>query len=811
MNFCKKYVLLLPFLLFVSASAFAADIWVAPNGNDNNRGTKESPLASIHLALRKARDLRRVNDPSIKGGIHIILKGGFYTLSEPLFIRPEDSGTFDSPTTIEAANKELPILSGGLMINNWQLVTSKVEDLPRQAQGHVWVASVPFNDIAVDDFRQLWINGAKAIRGRDNNFPSMQRILSWNKKTETCYIPAPLAKNLKGGAGLEMFIHQWWAIANLRVKDIKYQGDSAELSFFQPESHIQSEHPWPAPWVSKKTGNSAFYLSNAMELLDEPGEWFFDKQQRKVYYWPREGEDLTHATTVAAGLETIVRIQGTAEDAVKYVSFKGVSFQHAGWLRPSKQGHVPLQAGMYMLDAYKLKPEGTPHKEKLENQAWLGRPAAAVQVINSANTSFIDCSFEHLASTGLDYYRGNKNDLVQGNLFKDIGGTAINAGVFSDESFEAHLAFNPKSTSDITDGLCIANNLITDVTNEDWGCVGIGAGFVKNIKIEHNEINEVAYSGISLGWGWTADKNVMENNIIRANKIHHYGRNMYDVAGIYTLSAQPNSIIEENYIDSIYVAPYAHDHHHWFYLYCDEGSAYFTVKNNWTPVAKYLQNANGPGNVWMNNGPQVGLDIKRKAGLSSAYTHLLAYNAAPNGVINSVYRHPQADKPLVMQITVNQSDVKSMEVIKTAFRAYGIAESSFYYSKDKLFVFDDFLKDGPKIKTKIQEQLKNIEISVFSQADELFELYRDCPKAIEAPEWDSYILVNNKARNSFTVNKEILCKRGIQRVLNFDNRLILVNTPHIPAGSKGQFSSKQVMKAMGITDLANWEIYRPNK
>jgi len=86
---------------------------------------------------------------------------------------------------------------------------------------------------------------------------------------------------------------------------------------------------------------------------------------------------------------------------------------------------------------------------------------------------------------------------------------------------------------------------------------------------------------------------------------------------------QPNSVIDSNYVDSIYKVSYAHDPQHWFYLYTDEGSSYFTVKNNWCPSEKFLKNANGPGNIWENNGPMVTEDIKNAAGLQSPYKYLL--------------------------------------------------------------------------------------------------------------------------------------------------------------------------------------------
>ena len=425
---------------------------------------------------------------------------------------------------------------------------------------------------------------------------------------------------------MEMVIHQMWAIANLRVKYITIKGNQAGLTFYQPESKIEFEHSWPPPVIDKghkMNGNSAFYLTNSLSFLDRPGEWYEDMHTNKLYYWPRKGENMADANVIAPSLETLVKVTGTMERPVSFVYFKEISFENTTWLRPSQKGHVPLQAGMYLLDAYKLKIKGTPEKSGLENQAWVGRPAAAVELSYVNHTGFENCIFTHLASTALDYTRGTHDDEIKGNLFTDIGGTGIQIGIYSDEAFEAHLPYNPSDLREVCINEHIENNLVADVTNEDWGCLGIGAGYVKGIRIEHNEICDVSYSGISVGWGWTKAANAMNDNIIRANKIHHYAKHMYDVAGIYTLSAQPNSVVDSNYVDSIYKVSYAHDPQHWFYLYTDEGSSYFAIKNNWCPSEKFLKNANGPGNVWENNGPMVAESIKDSAGLQAPYKYLL--------------------------------------------------------------------------------------------------------------------------------------------------------------------------------------------
>ena len=115
-----KYIIACLLFLLTTPLANAGNIYVSINGSDDNPGTKEKPLTTVAMALRKAREWRRLNDPSIKNGIHIIVGGGVYQLYEPIFIRSEDAGTKENPTYIEAAPNEQPILSGGIQLKAWQ-------------------------------------------------------------------------------------------------------------------------------------------------------------------------------------------------------------------------------------------------------------------------------------------------------------------------------------------------------------------------------------------------------------------------------------------------------------------------------------------------------------------------------------------------------------------------------------------------------------------------------------------------------------------------------------------------------------------
>ena len=598
----------------------AGEIWISPKGSDFNDGTRQSPKATLTSALRQAREWRRTEDNRIQGGITIYMEGGTYAFYEPVFIRPEDSGTKESPTIIRSVGDEKVILSGGISINGWK------------KQGKVWVADVPAFNGRPLDFRQLWVNGKKAVRARDvEDFEKMNRICSVDEKNEILYVPAVSIRRLIDNKGnlkakyAEMVLHQMWCVANLRIRSVEVQGDSAAIRFHQPESRIQFEHPWPRPMVTTNGHNSAFYLTNARELQDVPGEWYHDIDARKVYYYPREGEKMQEAEVIVPAVETLVRVEGTLDRPVCHIRFEKITFSYTTWMRPSEKGHVPLQAGMYLTDGYRIDPKMQRNylNHPLDNQGWLGRPAAAVRVVAARQIDFERCRFEHLGSTGLDYEEAVQGGVVRGCLFRDIAGNGLLVGSFSPAAHETHLPYDPADRREVCTQQQINNCYFTEIGNEDWGCLAIAAGYVGDVNIEHNEISEVPYSGISLGWGWTQTVNCMRNNRVHANLIHHYAKHMYDVAGIYTLGSQPKSYVTENCVHSIYKPGYVHDPNHWFYLYTDEGSSFITVRDNWTEGEKYLQNANGPGNVWENNGPKVDNDVRERAGLEAGYKDLL--------------------------------------------------------------------------------------------------------------------------------------------------------------------------------------------
>ena len=613
----KKTFIYLSFIIFLGwfPSLFAGEIYVSLQGNDKNPGTKEAPFNTLNRAIKQAREWRRLNRPEVAGGIYIRLEEGVYAQRNSLFLRPEDSGTPDSPTVICAVDGAHPVISGGVAVTGWKRGCNHPA-IPEKLRQKIWSAEVPLIGNRRVETRQMWVNGHKVQRAAQFPDGELERMIDFNPEEQTITIPVSQSVNpnrLQNAGQLEMIVHQRWAIAILRVKSIDVKDGQAVVRFHEPESYLEFAHPWPQPVIGGEKGNSSFCLTNALELLDQPGEWFQEYPSGTIYYYPQASENMETAEVIIPALETLVTIDGTLSRPVKHIQFIGITFAHTSWMRPSFQGHVTLQGGFPLLDAYKLQEPGLPEKAELENQAWIIRPETAIRVRGAEHIDFKHCTFRHLSSTGLDYEWAVTASSVEDCQFTDIGGTALLVGAFPDGGFETHIPFIPADVRELCSHITIRNNFISNVTNEDWGCVGIGAGYVRNMDISHNEVSHLNYSGICVGWGWTSLESGMCNNRIEANYVHHFARRLYDAGGLYTLSNQPGSVMRNNRIEHLIEAPYATNDRA-FYIYLDEATDGYTMENNWCPTERFDSNRPGKKNVWKNNGPQVADSIKYKAG-----------------------------------------------------------------------------------------------------------------------------------------------------------------------------------------------------
>ena len=554
-----------------------ATFYVAPTGNDANPGTEAAPFKTITKAQKAVREI----NGTMTGDIVVYLREGTYQLNSTVNFDERDSGKDGHYVRYKAYKGEMPLITGGMPVTGWTI---------HDEANNIWKA-----EGVEGRFRQLYVNGKKAVRACfpnaiasdekgagtfDHDFVRLSKVDSTGRAFD---VSAEYIKNIKNIEDVEIHLMIAWAESILRLEKAEVNGGTAKLIPKDPERTKLFHRAYPmlgTAFMSDPPKQQVFYLENSYDLIDAPGEWYLDEKNQTLYYKPRSGENMGSANVVAPRLNTMFSVLGKdTKNKVGYMSFEGLTFAHSNYTRPSEEGFLDLQAANFNVDV--LADPGRGNWEKLNsNKYLLWRPDAGFRVENAHHFLVKNCTFTQMAATGLDFVSGTNDDVIEGNVFYEIGAAGIMLGKFyQDSTTEIHIAYNPSDKEEISTRDTIRNNLVTNVTNEHQGAVGIGAGYPRYVVIENNEISYTYYSGISLGFGWTKDQTAMTNNHVNKNNIHHISRLLCDSGPIYTLSNQgTGSEIKENYLHDYSASKWSD---YWVLpIYLDEGSSGFTVENN---------------------------------------------------------------------------------------------------------------------------------------------------------------------------------------------------------------------------------------
>jgi hypothetical protein len=531
-------------------------LFVAPDGDDSNPGTFAQPLRTV----ARARDLVRTMNGIMTADVTVYLRGGTYPQTSTLTFTNADSGSCGFYVKYVAYSDERPLLTGGQPIKGW-----KVSD----ATNNIYAANA-----GTTAFRQLYVNSVKAIRARSPNLgvngeANFNRLSAWDKTAHNVQLSASYVSNWNNLTKVEMHLMTAWADNILRIASISTSGDTAYVKLQSAEDAILFVRPNPSLAQTGWGAGRAFYFENALEFLDQAGEWYLDETTNVIYYKPRTGEDMTTATVVAPMVETVLSVGGTSTaDQASYIWFQGLTFAHSTFMRPSQYGFLDAQAGQYNLTV------------TADNKQTVGRPPAGVMVTNANHIHFERNLFAQMAATGLDLVSGAHDDLIIGNVFTQIGGSGISVGKFTaDPATEYHIPYNPADRNEICTNDVIKNNYVHDVTTEIFGACGIACGYPQDIDIEHNEVTGTNFTGISVGYGWTTSTNAMTNNKINYNNIYDVANILAGGAGISTQSNQgPASEMQYNYLHDFGPTPWAD--YAALGLYLDEGTTGYTVAHN---------------------------------------------------------------------------------------------------------------------------------------------------------------------------------------------------------------------------------------
>ena len=208
---------------------------------------------------------------------------------------------------------------------------------------------------------------------------------------------------------------------------------------------------------------------------------------------------------------------------------------------------------------------------------------------NSKRCQISDCYIHGVGVHSIEVRSGCSDIRIEDNRIEDIcaGGIKIYGGGVECEDEE------------ITRNCTVRRNSISRCGIRYAAGCGIFAMNASRLEISDNEISDLEYSGISVGWVWGYADSSTYGNIIRGNHIHHIGKgNLSDMGGIYLLGKQRGTVIAENRIHDVICRDYGA-----WGTYLDEGSSYVTVEKNavYNTQNECFHIHYGTGNVVRNN------------------------------------------------------------------------------------------------------------------------------------------------------------------------------------------------------------------
>jgi hypothetical protein len=568
------------------ADANALVIAVSPSGDDHNAGTREKPFRTLERAQAAVRQINNDHDVLVE------LTAGIYRLTEPLLFTAADGGRNGHHVTWAAAKgltpETAPAISGAIPVTGFKLFDRK---------RNLYVAESPKGL----DARQLWVNNKLMQRGSveipraDLTFTN--EGIQW-KDSRFDYLEKLANPERIEVESTGFFTDRISPVARIDGRTLRMKQPAWNNNIWGYDTLNSPYHPELSHLV----------LVNALEFVRKPGDWYIDPASGKLYLIPPAEASIDNLQVELPRLTVLVAIGNSLDAPVEDLTFRGLRFSHTTWLGPaSNEGYASQQSGSYLAgnaaafpaDPIKSCPFGCPAFESRRNE-WSQMPAS-VQVAASARIAFEADVFAHLGQ----YALGIGNDATASLTGIGLGASDITVtrSVFTDDAGGAILAggvrrdaHHPHDPRQINQQILITNNRIQSVSKDYRDNSAILSTYVSGAVIAHNDISDVPYDAIDIGYGWGMHDPYGNPNyrarmhgydwkenlvyttptthrdvVVASNRIHGAKKLFQDGGAIYNLSASPGTLITENYI---------FDNNKMIGLYLDEGSRYIVVRRN---------------------------------------------------------------------------------------------------------------------------------------------------------------------------------------------------------------------------------------
>ncbi|MDQ2730405.1 MAG: right-handed parallel beta-helix repeat-containing protein, partial [Armatimonadota bacterium] len=507
--------------------------YVSTTGNDEWSGANSKPHGTTadgpFATLTRARNaIRNDRAEGLEGPVTVLIEPGTYTLAEPFVLEPEGPDADGSPVTYRGVGKERPILSGGRVLTGFH------------KEGNLWTLTLPEVASGELSFESLWVNGQRRTPARTPNDGYFYTVGPaspvLNPATGKMDPQDTIAFRFKPGdiqawehpEDVKVVVIHNWETSTLRIKSVDLQ------------NHVVT-FTGPAQWPF--SSHQRYFIRNAPDALDQPGEWRLDRPTGVLSYMPLPGETLATTKIVAPVLQQLVLIQGDPANGhyVDNVHFQHLQFSHTNYpIEPGGHGDGQAAASVH----------------------------ATFQATGARNCSIEGCSIAHTGNYGIWWRTGCDRDRTEHNELYDLGAGGVRIGEGGD----------PKTPGEAVGNCLVTNNYIHDNGTIFSGACGVWIGRSSGNTISHNDIGDQDYTGVSVGWSWGYAASSANNNIIEYNHIHDLGRGVLsDMGTIYSLGVSPGTIERDNVMHDVYCYPGGYGG---WGVYTDEGSSNILVENN---------------------------------------------------------------------------------------------------------------------------------------------------------------------------------------------------------------------------------------